>query len=67
MAITYDEDGSQSRTITERKRLLAMMNEGDVRGGATDAQIYQAYKELTDPKHPNTLEKLLKKLKKGKV
>jgi len=23
MAITYDEDGSQSRTITERKRKLA--------------------------------------------
>ena len=24
MAITYDEDGGQSRTITERKRKLAM-------------------------------------------
>ena len=66
MAITYNEDGSQSRTITERKRLLAMMNEGDVRGGATDAQIYQAYKEVTSAKDPMSLEKLLKSIK-GKV
>ena len=45
-----------------------MMNEEDVRGGATDAQIYQAYKEITNPKDPNTLEKLLRKrAKKGKV
>ena len=63
MAITYNEDGSQSRTITERKRLLAMMNEGAVRGGATDAQIYQAYKEVTSAKDPMTLEKLLKSIK----
>ena len=67
MAYTVNEDGGQSRTITERKRLLAMMNEEDVRGGATDAQINQAYKEITNPKDPNTLEKLLKKIKKGKV
>ena len=65
MATTYNEDGSQSRTITER-RLLAMMNEGRVRGGATDAQIYQAYKEVTSAKDPMSLEKLLKNIK-GKV
>ncbi len=30
------------------------------RGGATDAQIYQAYKEITNPQDPNILENLLK-------
>ena len=43
-----------------------MMNEGRVRGGATDAQIYQAYKEVTSAKDPMSLEKLLKNIK-GKV
>ena len=62
MAKTYDENGRQSRTITERK-LLAMMNEGAVRGGATDAQIYQAYKEVTSAKDPMSLEKLLKSIR----
>ena len=65
MATTYDEDGRQSRTITERK-LLAMMNEGAVRGGATDAEIYQAYKEVTSARDPMALEKLLKNFK-GKL
>ena len=30
------------------------------RGGATDAQIYQAYKEVTNPQDPNILENILK-------
>ena len=36
-----------------------MNEEEDIRGGATDEQIYQAYKESQDPKDPRTAEKFL--------
>ena len=36
-----------------------MNEEEDVKGGATDAEINQAYKESQDPKDPRTEEKFL--------
>ena len=36
-----------------------MNEEEDVKGGASDEEINQAYKEITDPKDPRTTEKFL--------
>ncbi len=45
-----------------------MNEEEDIRGGATDEQINQAYKEITDPKDPRTAEKFLEeRAKKNKI
>ena len=43
-----------------------MSKEDDVKGGASEEEINQAYKESYDPQDPNTLEKELQKLKEGK-
>ena len=59
MAITYDEDGKQSRTIIERK--IAMAKE------LSEKELNDLYKQSQNPQDPNTLEKLLKKKKKGKA
>ena len=44
-----------------------MNEEEDIRGGATDEQINQAYKEITDPKDPRTAEKFLEERAKKKA
>ena len=45
-----------------------MNEEEDITGGATDEQINQAYKEITDPKDPRTAEKFLEeRAKKNKI
>jgi len=65
MAITYDEDGSQSRTITERKRKLAM---DLLPGGKAPKDIQDQLDEPQEPKDgKKILKRLMKKIKKGKV
>ena len=59
MAKTYHEDGSQSRTIIERK--IAMAKE------LSEKELLELYKKQQNPDNPNILEKLLKKKKKGKA
>ena len=45
-----------------------MNEEEDVKGGASDEEINQAYKEITDPKDPRTTEKFLEeRAKKNKI
>ena len=44
-----------------------MNEEEDIRGGATDAEITQAYKETQDPKDPRTAEKFLEERAKKKA
>jgi len=64
MAITYDEDGSQSRTITERKRKLAM----DLFPKKLPKDIEDQLNEPQEPKDgKKILKRLMKKIKKGKV
>ena len=64
MAITYDEDGSQSRTITERKRKLAM----DIFPKKLPKDIEDQLNEPQEPKDgKKILKRLMKKIKKGKV
>ena len=64
MAITYNEDGTQSRTITERKRKIAM----DIFPKETPKDIE---KQLNEPQAPKDgskiLDRLLKKIRKGQV
>ena len=64
MAITYNEDGSQSRTITERKRKLAM----DIFPKKLPKDIEDQLNEPQEPKDgKKILKRLMKKIKKGKV
>lgn len=44
-----------------------MNEEEDVKGGASDEEINQAYKEITDPKDPRTTEKFLEERAKKKA
>ena len=45
-----------------------MNEEEDVRGGASDEEINQAYKETQDPQDPRTTEKFLEeRAKKNKI
>jgi len=64
MAITYNEDGSQSRTITERKRKLAM----DIFPKKLPKDIEDQLNEPQEPKDgKKILKRLMKKIKKGQV
>ena len=64
MAITYNEDGSQSRTITERKQKLAM----DIFPKRLPKDIEDQLNETQEPKDgKKILKRLMKKIKKGKV
>ena len=64
MAITYDEDGSQSRTITERKQKLAM----DIFPKKLPKDIENQLNEPQEPRDgKKILKRLMKKIKKGKV
>ena len=64
MAITYNEDGSQSRTITERKQKLAM----DIFPKKLPKDIEDQLNEPQEPRDgKKILKRLMKKIKKGKV
>ena len=64
MAMTYDEDGRQSRTITERKQKLAM----DIFPSKLPKDIEDQLNEPLEPKDgKKILKRLMKKIKKGKV
>ena len=64
MAITYNEDGSQSRTITERKQKLAM----DIFPKKLPKDIENQLNEPQEPRDgKKILKRLMKKIKKGKV
>ena len=64
MAITYNEDGSQSRTITERKQKLAM----DIFPKKLPKDIEGQLNETQEPKDgKKILKRLMKKIKKGQV
>ena len=64
MAITYNEDGSQSRTITERKQKLAM----DIFPRKLPKDIEDQLNEPQEPRDgKKILKRLMKKIKKGKV
>ena len=64
MAITYNEDGSQSRTITERKQKLAM----DIFPKKLPKDIEAQLNETQEPKDgKKILKRLMKKIKKGQV
>jgi len=64
MAITYNEDGSQSRTITERKQKLAM----DIFPQKTPKDIEEQLNEAQDTRDGSKiLKRLVKKIRKGQV
>ncbi len=64
MAITYNEDGSQSRTITERKQKLAM----DIFPKKLPKDIEDQLNEPQEPRDgKKILKRLMKKIKKGQV
>ena len=64
MAITYNEDGTQSRTITERKQKLAM----DIFPKKLPKDIENQLNEPQEPRDgKKILKRLMKKIKKGKV
>ena len=66
MAITYDEDGRQSRTITERKRRLAQLGpDFEIERDILDAR--QNKKAQQDAGMDMLLDAMKKKKKKGKV
>tara|TARA_A100001388_G_scaffold274012_1_gene256902 strand:+ start:87 stop:1904 length:1818 start_codon:yes stop_codon:yes gene_type:complete len=70
--LTVQEIQQQQPQQKPTQGLLGMMQDDNIdleqygfgpegpRGGATDAQIYQAYKEITNPQDPNTLENILR-------
>ena len=68
MAITYDEDGSQSRTITERKRKLAQLGP-DYEMDREHLEARMNKKAKQDAAEDMLLDEIFnrKKNKKGKV
>ena len=66
MAITYNEDGSQSRTITERKRRLARLDpDFEIERDILEARNNKKAKQ--DAGMDMLLDAIKKKKKKGKV
>tara|TARA_X000001382_G_scaffold107084_2_gene82653 strand:- start:651 stop:851 length:201 start_codon:yes stop_codon:yes gene_type:complete len=66
MAITYDEDGRQSRTITERKRRLAQLGpDFEIERDILEAR--QNKKARQDAGMDMLLDAVKKKKKKGKA
>jgi len=66
MAITYNEDGSQSRTITERKRKLARLDpDFEIERDILEARNNKKAKQ--DAGMDMLLDAIKKKNKKGKV
>ena len=66
MAMTYDEDGRQSRTITERKRRLAQLGpDFEIERDILEAR--QNKKAREDAGMDMLLDAIKKKKKKGKA
>jgi len=66
MAMTYDEDGRQSRTITERKRRLARLDpDFEIERDILEARNNKKAKQ--DAGMDMLLDAIKKKKKKGKV